>query len=333
MKKNQSQLLSFELNNKFVATPAYATGLTEALNYLAPHLRFSQRKDLCFNKLGLESGGVSEQSYIQHAVELTVCAHFARLFPEGFIYEEKVNPPKDVDCTVRVGGNKFNIEVKCANFTKKEAVDKSEGFKIGALGRLTDYSEVVADLQSLFSMNGHSLSAQQHMDNNLKDFLISAQGKFSSSSSENELNILVVGCDDAMDMQKWYSYLYGIQGLFTQDSYADASEYDQVDLVLLTNLYHRHKDPASKDKLSGHWQLGEAFCLLCVNPSSRKPFETVDEFSKTIRHYNNEWNDYLAGVDESDVVLKGIGIPAYVGSQLQAKGIYYFQPNDSKLDD
>lgn len=333
MKKNQNEILSFELNNRFVSTPVYAAGMNEALNHLAPHISYSQRKDLCFRKLALESGEISEQSFIQYAVELTVCAHFANLFPADFIYEEKVNPPKDVDCTVRVGGYKYNLEVKCADFTKKEAVDESEGFKIGALGRLSDYAEVVADLQKLFLLDGHPLSAQRHMDNNLKDFLISAHGKFSPGTSEDELNVLVVGCDDAMDMQKWHSYLYGVQGLFTDESYADKSTYSRVDLVLLTNLYHRHKNPASKDKLTGHWKLSDAFCLLCANPYSGKPYKTAYEFSKTVRHHNNEWNDYMVGEEEPDFILKGIGIPAYVVSQLQANGIYYFQPSETQMDD
>lgn len=318
--------ISFQLNNRFVATPDYARGLSEALNDLAPHLTLGQREDLVFKKLDLESGAIAEHSYIQSAVELTVCAHYARFYPEFFIYEEKVNRPKDVDCTVRVGDYKYNLEVKCADFRKKEAVDGAEGFKIGSLGRLDEYPELLQNLQEVFSAGGHKLSEQRHMDNNMKDFLMSAHEKFSNEPSDTELNVLIVGCDDAMDMQKWHSYLYGVQGLFTSESYADRSAYQKVDMVVLTNLYHRHKDPAAKDKLSGHWRLSEAFCLLCANPDSTKPGQISYEFSKTLRHYNNEWNDYLEGDDEPDFILKGIGIPAFVADQLQAKGHYYFQP-------
>ena len=332
MNDNENKALSIELMNKFVSTQAYAVGLNEALNDLAPHLSCNQKKELCLNKLALEGGVISEQQYIQSAVELTVCAHFARFYPDGFVYEEKVNPPKDVDCSVRIGEYKYNVEVKCADYTKKEAIDGEEGFKIGALGRMDDYAEMVENLQELFSADGHMLSAQRHMDNNMKAFLMSAHEKFSAGTPDTELNVLVVGCDDAMDMQKWYSYLYGAQGLFTQESYADRAAYSKVDMVLLTNLYHRHKDPASKDKLKGHWRLSEAFCFLCANPYSTKPHETAYEFSKTIRHQNNEWNEYMSGDDEPDFILKGIGFPAFVGSQLQAKGIYYFQPYASKPD-
>lgn len=324
--------LQFDLNNRFVSTKSYASGLVEAINYLAPHMSLSEKESLCFNKLGLKSDNVSEQAYIQAAVEVTVCAHFARFFSDGFIYEDKVNPPKDVDCSVQVGGFKYNVEVKCADFSKKQAIDESDGFKIGSLGRLSDFDSVVKGLESLFSSGGHVLSRQRHMDNNLKDFLVSAHEKFAPETPDNELNVLVVGCDDAMDMQKWNSYLYGTQGLFTLESYADTTTYDRVDLVLLTNLYHRHKDPALKDKLSGHWQLSEAFCVLCQNPKSLKPDKTFMEFSRTVRHYNNELQAHTVEGEAPDFILNGLAIPSYVVSRLQCEGVYCFQPYEAESE-
>lgn len=109
--------LNFDLNSRFVSTREYAAGLVTALNYLFPHLSSSEREDLCFKKLGLKDDSVNEITYMQSAVELSVCAHFARFFPDFFVYEEKVNPPKDVDCSVRVGDYKYNVEVKCADFS------------------------------------------------------------------------------------------------------------------------------------------------------------------------------------------------------------------------
>lgn len=325
MSSNEKKL-QFDLNSRFVSTKEYASGLVEALHELAPYLRYAEREDLCFKKLGLKSDNVVEQAYIQAAVELTVCTHFAKFFPEGFVYEEQVNPPKDVDCSFRVEDLKFNVEVKCADFSKKHAADESEGFKIGSLGRLADYDTMVSDLEELFSTGGHMLSRQRHMDNNLKSFLVSAHEKFAPSTPDNELNVLVIGCDDAMDMQKWHSYLYGSQGLFTLESYADASTYARVDLVVLTNLYHRHKDPNQKPMVHGHWRLIEAFCILCENPNSKKPDSTFLEFSRTVRHHNNELQGHVIEGDEPDFILKGLAIPSYVADELQAKGIYYFQP-------
>lgn len=91
---SKETILQFDLSNKFVSTKEYARGLVEAINDLAPYLSVAERESLCFNKLGLKSDNVSEQAYIQAAVEVTVCAHFARFFPNGFVYEEKVNPDR-----------------------------------------------------------------------------------------------------------------------------------------------------------------------------------------------------------------------------------------------
>lgn len=324
--------LQYVLNNQFVSTKEYFLGLNGALNDLAPFLSLSERKDLCFNKLGLKDNNVTEQPFIQAAVELTVCAHFARFFPEGFVYEEKVNPPKDVDCSFRVGDYKFNVEVKCANFEKKHAVDDGEGFKIGAHGRLTDFKDLSGNLTEAFASVGSPLSEQRHMDNNLKDFLLSADGKFAAVTPDKELNVLVVACDDAMDMQKWYSYLYGSQGLFTPESFVDSSGYNKVDMVLLTNLYHRHKDPVLKDKLVGHWELNQAFSILCQNPKSLKPDETFNMFSGTVHHYNNELHSHVVEGDAPDFILNGLAIPDYVGRKLHANGINRFQPYQSEPD-
>ena len=202
----------------------------------------------------------------------------------------------------RFGDYKFNVEVKCANSKKKHAVDDGEGFKTGVHGRLSDFKYLSENLTEAFASVGSLLSEQRHMDINLKDFLLSADGKFSAVTSDKELNVLVVACDDAMDMQKWYSYLHGPQGLFTPESYVDASGYNKVDMVLLTNLYHRHKDLALKNKLVGHWELNQAFSILCHNPKSLKPNKTFHMFSGTVQHYNDQLHSHVVEGDAPDFI-------------------------------
>lgn len=76
----KDELMEFELNNVFVSTKVYADGLSAALNHLAPFLTPGERRKLCFEKLGLKDNNVSEAAFMQAAVELTVCSHFARFF-------------------------------------------------------------------------------------------------------------------------------------------------------------------------------------------------------------------------------------------------------------
>ena len=63
-------ILGFNLNNQFISTKEYFFGLIGAFNDLAPFMSLSERKDLCFNKLGLKDNNVAGQPFIQAAVEL-----------------------------------------------------------------------------------------------------------------------------------------------------------------------------------------------------------------------------------------------------------------------
>lgn len=48
-----------------------------------------------------------------------------------------------------------------------------------------------------------------------------------------------------------------------------------------------------------------------------------------MRRFFNELHSYTVEGEAPDFILKGLAIPSYVVSQLQAKGIYYFQPYES----
>src|SRR5690606_24620195 len=111
----------------------------------------------------------------------------------------------------------------------------------------------------------------QRMDNKLKDYLLSANEKFSDNSSEEELNILVVCCPDLLSMQDWFFYMFGVGGLFTNDSYHSPLDYNNVDSVILTNMYHRHYDYQHKGKLKDHWDWRQSCNLILPNPLRKKP--------------------------------------------------------------
>lgn len=312
--------------NPYVPEGPYQEGLMEAVICLGNSLTQKELFALVQGKLRVSDPSPDEQQYLQAAVELTVCAHFAKFFPDQFIYEDAINPPKDVDCSFQSAGYKFNIEVKCANFTKKHEVASAAGFTLGSIGRGDGYNELFEDLGVIFGSQGKNLALQPHMDNKLKDFLISADGKFPVTPNQDELNVLVIGCDDQMDMQKWLGYLRGPAGLFTDSSYVDPELYSKVDLVVLTNLYHRHKDVALKDRLQHHWRLTDAFSLLCANPGSSKDTSLFIEFSRNIPHHTNELRAHFETGSQPDPIKMAVGIPDYVGHKLLAKGIYSFQP-------
>ncbi|MBP1143194.1 hypothetical protein JOE33_000117 [Pseudomonas sp. PvP027] len=318
--------LSVTVCNPYIPPSEYREEMVKALECIGQHLTKSEFEDLVLKKLRLEDSKPSEAQYLQAAVELTVCAHYARFFPEGFFYEDKVAPPRDVDCSFQNEGYKFNVEVKCADFTAKQKIDESGAFIMRAVGRMPDYNDAAAKLKETFASGGNELVKGLHMDNKLKAYLMDAHDKFPDPTRQDEYNVLVVGCDDQNDIMQWEGYLTGAHGLFTEQSYAPTDDYDNVDMVVLTNLYHRHKSVEKKDKLTGHWWFGESFSLLYQNPRSTKPQEMALAFAKTLRFYNNEITQHRMEGDAPDWLKKRLAIPHYVGDVLMRNGQYLFQP-------
>ncbi|MFT4503209.1 hypothetical protein [Caballeronia sp. 15711] len=312
----------------------YTEGMRATVDTLTPFV--PSKKLLQFEqKLQLEGKSFTEPQYLQSACELSVCAYFAGQYPATFEYEPVVTAPKDVDCAFVDNGFRFNVEVKCPDFSIKNALDKQPGFQVGIFGRHPERETLLADLAKAVSHDpeGRALLAQPHMDNKLKDFLTSAHGKFADSIDDGTLNVLVVCCDTASDMQKWYGYLYGHEGLFTTSSYHPVSEYARVDAVLLTNLYHRHYNYREKDQLTEHWQLARAFNLLFSNPRrQRDKRDAFLHFLTTFPHQSWELHAYEVEGDAPPEVMAAIKLSTFVADKLADSGMFQMQraaPADS----
>lgn len=195
----------------------YFAGFLSAGAALKPVLNDSDFAYWCAEKMLLKQQEFNEKTFIQYAVETTVARYFAERFPVGFRVEAKINPEndKDVDCVFSDGGFTFNVEVKCSDFKAKEKVDQQDAFKFVTVGRLPDRGAeakaiVMAALQEGLAKQGKAQKPfvdGKNMDNNLKDFLELAHNKFPATTPDTTLNVLLVGCDDAEDMQNWFNYL------------------------------------------------------------------------------------------------------------------------------
>lgn len=315
--------------NPFVPSGAYRVGLQTALCKILPHLNRREKEDLVYKKLMLEQQAADEAKYVQSACELTVCAWFANVAGQAgsnFEYEPAIESPKDVDCSILYGGHKFNIEVKCADYQKQKSIVAGSELTFHCLGRLDDYNPTVARLQDLLGNTDDRLfiSPAHHMDLKMKDYLLSAQGKFGTTLQPDSLNILFVCVDDQMDMTKWIAYLEGPQGLFTTDSFEQPQKYSNVDMVVLTNLYHRHCDLARKPKISGHWNLSEAFNFAVINPATTKSPEIFSEFSGLVPLENAGLIAYLKNSSIPDGLELALGLSYYVVEQ-KKQGVHKFQ--------
>jgi len=307
----------------------YFKGLIRSLTSLEAFLSAKQKRGL-LNDLQISGHKFDEAKYLQTACETSIASYLSAYFSDSFLYEPKINPPKDVDCGFSHNGKTYNIEVKCPDFSVKNDIDSTNAYKIGALGRLVDFEKLLGNMQEIFNPENNPavepnkpLIKQQHMDNKLKDYLLSAHNKFKESTNSDELNVLAVCCSDWLDMQKWFFYMYGGQGLFTQESFHPPDEYKNVDVVLLTNLYHRHHENWAKDKIEDNWDLSKAFNLIFSNPLRRvDKAEIIWELVDNIPNHSRKLMNFKVtnGLDE-------MRIPHFVVEELLGKGLYYFQPD------
>lgn len=324
------QILNPYFSGNDKASVEYRNGMMSAINDLSNYLNKQQIEDLLKNKLQLFSNSFNEPQYLQAVCELVICSHLARKYKDAFRYELEVNPPKNVDCSFTENDIQFNIEIKCADFSKSNLISKEDGFKIAFLGRNPDSDKIIHDLAGLFQeLPGRKpLLKQQHMDNKLKDYLQSAHGKFSQQQRTDHLNILAICCDTPMDIQKWFGYMYEHQGLFTEESFSEKGSYNLVDVVFITNLYHRHHAYLNKDKITDHWLLDKSFNLIFSNPyRCQDKKSAILRFTEIIPNYSYELDAYRVPGNAEDYVKNSIRIPYFVTDKLEANDIFHFQPN------
>lgn len=300
------------------SSSAYFSALDSMTRALSKHLTQSEIKALK-KKLQLTSNNFNEPQYLQAACEISVCSYFANKFESSFRYEDKVNPPKDVDCSFYHDDAKYNIEVKCATYSGDEELKNEDCFKMSAIGRIKEYPALIEKLSDIFANSSDSkpLKTYKHKDNNLKDFLISAHEKFPDNIHSDIVNVLWVCCDDAMDMTKWTGYLTGLNGLFTPSSFVDRNLYSKVDIVVLSNLYHRHANYQAKKKLENNWDVNSSFNIIFCNPGRRDNKEiAIKKFYTIVPNFCNEVMNYDAP--------EPLKLASFVACELKGKGLYFF---------
>lgn len=223
-------------------------------------------------------------------------------------------------------GTQFNIEVKCADYQKQKGIVADSELVVHGLGRLDNYVETVQRLQGQVGVTGDRpfISPAHHMDQKMKDYLLSAQGKFGANVEPSVLNVLVVCVDDQMDMTKWIGYMQGPQGLFTESSFEPAKNFDNVDMVVLSNLYHRHSDLANKTKIKDHWNFSKAFNFAIINPATTKSDLLFSKFCNLLPLENGGLVEYLRKFPVSDGLESALGLSYYVSEQ-KKNGVHKFQ--------
>ncbi|WP_103309053.1 MULTISPECIES: hypothetical protein [unclassified Pseudomonas] len=315
----------------------YLHALNKILNSLQAKIGEKPVKRLIRDKLQVRAGAFNESQYIQAACELTAMSEFIDYPNAAFVYEDKVTSPKDVDFSVTVKGEKYNLEVKCASY--KDEVCSPDEVTLTFSNRMPHNAlreQALKDARECLTPQGKTVKEGKNLDNVMKDFLESTQAKVKQCRVE-DTNILIVCCHKEIDMQLWRGYLFGEGGFFTEDSPIGHERFDLVDFVLLTNIYNRHFNYFNDLRVSNHWRLSSSFNLLYPNRFSKKSKsitvengrKKLNELNEIFPNHNVKFEEFLKNRDdvpsgEKEAIKHILGV-AWYADKFKNNGIFYFQ--------
>ena len=280
----------------------------------------NQRAKLLQDKFCLPNDAAfNADTFLQSASELSVQHHLMKApSASNVAIEKQVHPPKDVDAYYQVGATRVSLEVKCA----VEIQPPSSSLLIKTAGRVPNHRATFQDLKGRIEAAHpqQSVGLGKNKDNTLKDFLVSAHGKFNPHSGCDDLNILLVACGYYFNLQDWYFYMFENDGLFTPNSFHPLTDYALVDMVILTNLKYCHTDA----RQFHDWTLQDAFILPFLNPRRRGTAlsESIVRGLEVFNHHLKRYNEFTPTSDDPqvpDYVLNAVKVNSYVAEKLEAE--------------
>jgi hypothetical protein len=264
-------------------------------------------------------------TFLQSASELSVQNHLVQApRASNVAIEKEVNPPKDVDAYYEVGATTVSLEVKCA----VEIQPPASSLVIKTAGRVPNHQATLQDLKGEIEAAHPTKLVEQgkNKDNTLKDFLLSAHGKFNPQSGCDDLNILLVACGYYFNFQEWYYYMFENDGLFTANSFHPHADYALVDMVILTNLKYCHTNA----RQFHDWTLKDVFILPFLNPRRRTTAlsESIVRGLEVFNHHLKRYNEFTPTSDDPqvpDFILQNVKVNAFVAEHMsEAERQRYF---------
>lgn len=211
-------------------------------------------------------GKYSDDAYCRLACELTVAHHIKLTKSSNFQAEKKIrlDAKKDVDAYCEVDGFKVATEVKTPELIFQTYDRQSPVFEFAYAGRNPNYEEEFAKMKETVGEK-MPLEMAKRRDLKLSNFLTETQNKLPRPSVADQCNILFVALDDVHTMTEWDGYLYSTGGLFTGQSFHPIESFDQVDLVILSNLQSFHSIATNHHD----WTLKDVYMIPRVNRNAR----------------------------------------------------------------
>lgn len=232
-------------------------------------------------KLILEKPSVDFDSYLQGVSEIMFYIYFAQT-GINFKHDVKLktreldsnNKRKNVDLQAVHNGYVYNIEIKTPEqeVYNTEAIYGKHAYR--SVMSKEDADQSLNELTSLIAEGINNLGQVTDViklkmnDNKLKDYLSSAQIKFSIIVNTNELNILCL-CVPIDKLTEYWRYMFnGYSGLLTQYSFNKEFEiFDNIDAVVLSSSPTLHIMP-----LTGYnsWDMNNVANVIFLNPIGKK---------------------------------------------------------------
>jgi hypothetical protein len=257
----------------------------------------------------------SLRAFQSHASELSVQYHLRR-HPsvKKLIFEAKVNPPKDVEAAFEVNGISVALEVKCA----EEMDQPIDSIEVRTAGRVPNFRDQFDGIRETLESSDASKKVLlgKNKDNTLREFLTEAQAKFSPESGVQQINILFIGCGNKQNLNEWFLYLKGDQGLFTPKSFFPTDQFRLVDVVILSNLKYWHAEAQAYHD----WTLNDVFLLPFVNPARRKAClsSSLSQGLSVFNHHLQRFGHFRPKIDASiyEQIGDATNVLRFIGEEL-----------------
>lgn len=308
--------------NKFSENSLYLEKFYSTLNLLKQKISEKHYKALTNDKIRLAKGEKDINQTIQALCELSVCAYFSEQNGK-FEYEPKRGGKKNPELSFCYENYSYNIEVKCPDYSIQEKKAKESYLQLKTTARFpwypTEGREILKSLQDLFKNLGKVVE-ESKTDDKLFDYLKSASEKFQNFNLDNDINILIICCEDEDDLNEFYNNLFCSTGFFTPFSYREPKYFENVDLVFLTNLRGLHNINYLHLSDLG-WNFGKVFKVFFKNPSCKKYNGIgLENLMKLMPNYNHQFIPFRSKRDNTEVTNEIFKLKAFILEEIVEKG-------------